>query len=241
MSEEKNEPSYTEDQYIFHDSGVYRLPKAVFIGTQSTFASALAEKALIRTGNLFETADGYEVDVARRNKAVFADVALPDIVLNNAPFKLCEGEGEPYLTPIFETHVGDKPLRLSVTWTPPKSMRLHFGVIGAINRAGTFELVNCYLFATHNETWGAKQFYLLPLPNTYTDGRVCMGNGFCPAPAKTLSKLIEDCVTQFRNSAWNADLLTPANRGACESLFRFNPATLQPCNPARWSSGSMGK
>ena len=65
---------------------------------------------------------------------------------------------------------------------------------------------NSYIFATRGNrvTFGTDQLYYYPMPNIYTDGRICWGN-IKTKPFQYLSA-VEGMVSSFFEGAFNSDL-----------------------------------
>lgn len=143
---------------------------------------------------------------------------------------------DPCLTPEF----GQKDETISLTkpeWKPPASARLWF-----ITHATMRSSVTCYLVFTRSDKPG---IWKLPLPNTYDDGKLCMGDAFeealhglRSAPNDTELGLHAAALEHFRNTAWNGDLWR--NRDATDALFRFNFEGKQLPVPDRWADWCSG-
>lgn len=132
----------------------------------------------------------------------------------------------PVAIPSFIT--GQSAVRMKPRWTPPDDMHLWFNVHTRAERPNqTPVLVYCSLCATCNSgNSGTKGLYLLPLPNTYGDGRVCMGGTTTaenPGTAVTVYDMFVRAWKQFDANMWNGDLLAEANLPKIEGMFRFDP------------------
>lgn len=74
----------------------------------------------------------------------------------------------------------------------------------------------CYLFAFSGND---RKCYLLPLPNLYDHGALCMGsfNGTMLAIAGCVKAALE----QLEKSQWNTDLLDATKTKKCQDMFQF--------------------
>lgn len=105
---------------------------------------------------------------------------------------------------------------LELTWTPPASMRLRYGVwIEPYDARDMFQASYSYLVAYDER----GQSYKLPLGNLYDDCRLCTGK--YENRSNNHVKLIHNSLKQFEQGLWNADLWK--NPEQTQRMFRFKP------------------
>lgn len=97
-------------------------------------------------------------------------------------------------------------------WTPPADMKLTFCLVAS----GSWIKSDALLFAKKT---GGTGFWRLPLPNTYTDGRLCLGEERT-IRGNTLAECLDNAVRRFHEAKWNTDLLS--DQSFCKKLFRFS-------------------
>ena len=115
----------------------------------------------------------------------------------------------------------------SVNWTPPEGFKVRFVVVASVS-GERWEVGNCYLIGVSRTTPG---WYRLPLPNTYDDGRVCMGGRVGASPTVAGAWLM--AFSHWQSAPFNADLIDRVNAGHCKGLFSYTSSGAQvPCeNP----------
>jgi hypothetical protein len=110
---------------------------------------------------------------------------------------------------------------MNMEWRPPEGLRLFFIGVWANNRDMISAIPTCYLVARDSD----RRTYLLPLPNLYEDGKICLGNFdsttemLRPTVFETFNRAIEI----FDQSKWNTDLLEERRIVNSKRLFRFTP------------------
>ncbi|MCR6656611.1 MAG: hypothetical protein NVV63_12555 [Opitutus sp.] len=132
-----------------------------------------------------------------------------------------ESDGPPHIVPVFQPLAGATRMRLK--WRPRGDMNLWF----VTARAPDTHVMTCYIVATHHEAG----LWRLPLPNTYEDGRLCMGPAFEDWLRKTVRyeiplwsdmALHRKAMEAASESTWNADLMGNINLVSTQQIFRFD-------------------
>ena len=154
-------------------------------------------------------------------------------------------ELKPILVPDFRGESGSVPMALE--WTPPTGCDLYF--ISAMN-AGDYgghdgnvsHHHKCYLVA-YDTNHPFRGQYLLPIPNQYGDGSLCMGSGW-DNDARRITRTKQnflgrhtEALKYATESSWNADLLDNKAAGA-RMLFRFDGAGMQAASDGDWTTHS---
>ena len=67
-----------------------------------------------------------------------------------------------------------------------------------------------------------KSFRAFPLPNCFSDGRICTGY---LGQANSLFELTQGAISRWKENNWNDDEFGEWKEDACEKLIRFNPET----------------
>lgn len=139
-----------------------------------------------------------------------------------------------FFVPVFDPTVPGS-IYLTHHWEVPDGMTISLVVCGGgdpqyINRwkVGTAYLVT--------RVAGVAGSWLLPLPNLYSDARMCLAKAGMPAqdlPRGALVTLWEGVWDIVKESNWNTDLM-PANQDASQKLFRFTPAGMPSPDATTW-------
>jgi hypothetical protein len=125
--------------------------------------------------------------------------------------------------------------RMKQSWTPPEGCRPFFFadvLDSAIPGPRRFKARQCYLVAA-GKTPG---WYRLPLPNTYADGTLCLGDGNTPM-GQTLATVWENAVTMFFSAPFNSDLSTEGTgMPGTKALFTFKVTDNKPVPCPDWET-----
>jgi hypothetical protein len=119
------------------------------------------------------------------------------------PWRMHEGA----LVPVFNSQTD--PI-MAIDWHPPFAVWMT-----VIERANNHTFANAYLYSCYG-----AQFYRLPLPNTFEDGKLCLGRQENPAMGSSM-QLLQRVTDNFASTPWNADLWNETEKTF--QLFRFNP------------------
>lgn len=121
----------------------------------------------------------------------------------NCPWRLHEG----LLVPVFNSH--DDPI-MAIEWYPPMPLFLTVG-----ENLANHTVPIAWMWA------GTKEApFRMPLPNTYVDGRLCLGNQ--PNPAMPTSQdLVARVLANLNQTQWNADLWSETENTF--RMFRYKP------------------
>lgn len=113
----------------------------------------------------------------------------------------------------------------------PNQFKLRVFFVTAFTKAGeNFQASkeSCYLVAKKE---GSNQTIRPPLPNIYTDGRLCMGD--FGAKEKILEVAFAKSLTHLHSSRWNTDLLDGMSLEDMAKIFTFKDGVNKP-PPARF-------
>ena len=123
-----------------------------------------------------------------------------------------DADGKVALVPVWKP---EQAAELDFVWKPPGSMQLFF--VGARFEKPPAE-TGFYIIAKHTN----RLTYLLPLPNVYDDGKICLPDELGTEDSQPLSVALDTALKSFQTSQWNIDLHHALN-DADRKLFRFDP------------------
>jgi hypothetical protein len=176
-------------------------------------AAAMAETAVRYAINV-AMVDGIPMSLVLSNKEIYAVMMLPCLTIT-APWMVNNG----ILQPRFTDADGNNPT-LPLKWPAQPGMRIMFAArIYKIPSLGyrTQAKESCFLLALDN----ALKSFMLPLPNIYGSGYMCMGD--FDGSAATIQEAMQKAYTQLHQSKWNADLLTDGRTRAANKMVTFKP------------------
>lgn len=128
------------------------------------------------------------------------------------------------LLPVFTA--GGDAIEMTCTWTPPGHLKMN-AAVSAKHDGMDWVSQHYFMFGTSAYDPG---FWKLPLPNSFEDGRMCLGRDYLPKD-KTLVGLLAKIVDHLHSSHWNTDIAPDYN--LTKALFRFDPSTLANAAPTR--------
>lgn len=136
---------------------------------------------------------------------------------------------------------GGTSMEMTLDYLPPQEMALFLAVDAKLT-GSAYKSQSHLLFACDWRTCtpgaGAvpqesSGFFKLPLPNTYSDGRICLGRGNESVQAPSAAELLARTHTILQNSVWNQDLSEQVENS--RQLFRWDAATATQRPPTlRW-------
>lgn len=162
------------------------------------------------------TYDGNPVTICQNASLVVAGVDIKSLNINAR----CRMIGDA-MVPVFVSN-GDG-VQLNCKWTPPEGCLLRVAISTKLD--GLVRTIKeVFLFArSASSTPGG--FFRLPLPNTFADGRMCMGNTFrFTVPSGTVEGLLAHAINHLNVSPWGTDMMPEESR--LRAMFRFDPSTL---------------
>lgn len=158
--------------------------------------------------------DGMNYSIIKSAKETYAVMAMPSIALN-CPWVI---GSDKLMRPNFGDTSGDNPT-MTIKWPAPTGMILLFAarIYWDSGYWTTRSKESCYLLALDNRF----NSYLLPLPNLYETGYLCMGefDGF----AATVHEAFEKAYRQFATSKWNSDLYGAERKAKVDKMMAFKP------------------
>lgn len=115
-------------------------------------------------------------------------------------------------------------------WLPNQFKLRLFFIVGFTKSGDSFvaSKESCFLVAKKE---GQNQTMRPPLPNIYTDGRLCMGD--FGVKEKILEVAFAKALTHLHNSRWNSDLLDDMSLEDIAKIFTFKDGVNKP-PPARF-------
>lgn len=136
---------------------------------------------------------------------------IPNITMITR-WTISEEENGLFMIPTFSSSTND--MAKTMIWNPPDDMHILFSCSTTVG-----EYTRCSLWAIHTTT---KRALRLPLPNLYTDSRICMGDDFFTLiRGKDIVALSECALSYVMNeSNWNTDLLPDESRFI--NVFRWD-------------------
>lgn len=213
---------WSKSAIVINEHGAYRWPGfEVFqvrdaVSTLEAFAKAEPQ----RMRRCFSV-ESKSVDlIAQGSQAIFV-YTLDKLHLNT----WWRREGEK-MVPDPAAKARRQGFQASAVWNLHRDMRMIYGACVSWNTE-KWVLVQAVLFVQSISKKKAGNL-LLPLPNLYTDGRVCLLSSDCDSElpsASTLAELAPLCLQQFNKTEWNAELNYDSAR--LGQLVQFNPANLE--------------
>lgn len=217
--------------FEIRDDGIYRRDQTVtYVGPQtdlvknlSKFAPRIIPGILSANEILAVTSNG--LSVARRLASLALHTYFRPMV--DVSEKVC-------LVPVWKQGT-PKATEMKLTWVPPDTMGLYI-VLYWECKEKSLNAVNPlpYLVSLAPN----KRTYLLPIPNLYGDGRICLGRGGDAIPWMRLGGLVpqlEKATELLQKTSWNTDLLRDTQRET-QAMFRFDPDGKQMAIQADWWS-----
>jgi hypothetical protein len=194
--------------YWIGENGFHRTRIATtYIGPETKFLERLAKTVPKAFTNLMPG-----IIVAISEEVVSIAKAITEIRLNTFFRPETDADGKVALVPVWRP---EQAAALDVTWKPPGSMQLFF-VAAQFN--GASQKNKFYIISRYTN----RLTYLLPLPNLYDDGRICLPDGPEEEYAGPLSSALDMALKSFQTSQWNIDLHR-AQDHADRKMFRFDP------------------
>ncbi len=194
--------------YWIGEDGFHRTRIATtYIGPETKFLERLAKTVPKVFTNLMPG-----IIVAISEEVVSLAKAITEIRLNTFFRPETDADGKVALVPVWRP---EQAAALDVIWKPPGSMQLFF-VAAQFN--GASQENKFYIIARYTN----RLTYLLPLPNLYDDGQICLPNGPEEEHTGPLSSVLDMALKSFQTSQWNMDLHHPQDH-ADRKMFRFDP------------------
>lgn len=160
--------------------------------------------------------DGLNYHIVKTATETYCVMALTHLNLT-APYKL---EEDGMLRPQFDDRSGENPT-MQLQWPAPSGMMLVFAARMYVSPYGigwqTRYKDACYLLAMDSKFIS----YLLPLPNLYDTGYMCMGE--YDGNASNAQDSFKKAFQQLMASSWNADLYSDTKRKLVNKLMSFKP------------------
>lgn len=182
-----------------------------YVGSQLSILNALVKFVPRMINGLFD--DGSVLAVSGEGVSLSRTI---DHLMIHTYFKPIKDPKEKVIfIPVF-MQPGDQ---MNLRWEPPKDMQLHVVAYWAGRDGINVTLPDIYLIALSS----AKKTYLLPLPNLYNEGKLCLGHGIGDEFfAKTGMAQLEKAIGILQGSIWNSDLLAHVRTSSTEAMFRFD-------------------
>jgi hypothetical protein len=197
--------------YAIEFDGIHRITiNDEYIGTQSELLRALSKSAPKMVKGVLP--EGIHLEVSAEGMAMATMVH--ELNFNTFFRPIVDVNEKVNLVPVWRPPGSEMKFK----WIPPKGMLLYF----VMYWGGDDDPTRCepipYLVAVNPLN---KRIYLLPIPNLYDDGRICLGRDivFSGVPAMTQ---LEKGVKILMDSRWNGDLLRLDDEHKTHELFRWD-------------------
>jgi hypothetical protein len=188
--------------------------------------SRIAGQEVRRATAVFALEDKLVRLASRFDGSLILGVVLDHIRLDTN-FSLFEDiAGGKFLSPVFRGN--RNTVHTTCLWKPPDTMEIHFAVHMSLVGDITWQMIDSLLFARPINRPG---FFKLPLPNTFGDGRMCLGNGPNRINGDTAQEVLTKAHTMFESGVWNTDLIDEINLENTRKLFQFDPSNFLPIPP----------
>jgi len=194
--------------YWIGEDGFHRTRiTTTYIGPETKFLERLAKTVPKAFTNLMPG-----VIVAISEEVVSIAKPIEEIRLKTYFRPETDADGKVALVPVWKPQ---QAAELDFVWKPPGSMQLFF--VGARFEEPSAE-TGFYIIARYSN----RLTYLLPLPNVYDDGKICLPDEVGPQDSQPLSVALDSALKSFQTSQWNIDLHHALNY-ADRKMFRFDP------------------
>ena len=198
-----NRPSNRNTEYIFRDNKlIIREINEKSGGFTNDFLAKLVEIPSIVIKNPIDGVSA--IALGAKGNSLYLATELPYLTFNTwykAGSPIINGENVPNLVPVWTEREG--AIKMSLDWYPPKYMSLIFISAFRPAQANAWEYYDTLLVAKIGD-----QIHRPPIPNIYSDGRICMGNHFeRPTQETPIFEAFEYAVNDFTESEYNSDLV----------------------------------
>jgi len=198
-----NRPSQRKTDYLFRDNQlIIRETTERVGGFANDFLTKLVDIPAIVIKNPI---DGVcAMALGAKGNSLYLATELPYLNFNTwykAGSPIINGENVPNLVPVWVER--DGAIKMSLDWYPPKYMSLIFISVFRPAQGNLWEYYDTLLVAKIGD-----QIHRPPIPNVYSDGRICMGSHFeRPTPDTSIFEAFEHAVNDFTESEYNSDLI----------------------------------
>ncbi len=176
-------------------------------------ATVMGENAVRIVKNAAEL-DKLPYSLVASAKELYAVIRLPFLTLN-CPWVI---GSDKLMRPNFGDTSGESPT-MPIKWPAPTGMTLVFAarIYQGSGLSESRAKDSCYLLALD------KSFncFLLPLPNLYDSGYLCMGQ--FDGVTHSVHGAFELAYRQFIQSKWNADLYSSERKAKVDKMMAFKP------------------
>jgi hypothetical protein len=209
-----------EQTYEIRRNGFYRHTHSwEYIGEETEMVRHLQKRVPIALPNL---TSGKHLCVSQTGLSLASRITMLQLHTYFAP--MTGTDEKVVMVPVFLKGT-NRAADMSMDWTVPETMRLYFvsrwafaaGIEGAVGVMPLF-----YLIAVDPSQ---KRTHILPLPNIYDEGKVCMGSGTDMEKFDLRQDVFQQqdyALNAFLKSRWNADLLNENRAKNSKLIFRFD-------------------
>lgn len=206
--------------YVFDkDDGLVRLTPTRLANADQALESLAQQQSLCMPGAFLASHDivgnGKKVNIVAKRDCTIAWCKIDRLPMRTQ-YVLMDGS----MVPIFAT--GLNFVNRQFLWLAP--MEIRFGVRFSLE----------FPMQRHQPMWYAKECWLparhtdgsswkLPLPNHYSDGRLCLGDSFLSIRGDSIQEAFGKCLDLLGNSNWNNDQIPEVS--CSQKMFRFHPET----------------
>ncbi len=126
-----------------------------------------------------------------------------------------------FLVPMFETN--PDYLQLDLKWPVPPQLKLYLAVKAIPNQWRPERA--CLFVRVEGQTGNWR----LPIANTYSDGRICLGRQYEQIRKTSMQEVMQESLNLLDTASWNSDLFEDGWRIAnCHAMFAFKTADRTP-------------
>lgn len=204
--------------YIIDRDKIYLQPPARLMGAATRILTEFANREAVRCPNFMpqpEWSSNGPIGLALRKDYCIVWQRLKRLTIKTY-YNIVSTASGPYMNPEFAS--SREYVERTCVWYAPSNMHLYFAVPQLSDGLGSW-LTECAMLFAFCE--GQTGFWKLPLPNTYVDGKICLGRSWPEGVARTALENYRDAFRRFDENPWNTDL--PADQAQTRQLFRFNP------------------
>ncbi len=218
----------TNHFFIIKKDGIYsRTETEEYIGPQSSLLETLAKRTPMVIPGI---AAGISVAVTTEGMALAGRLEPNKLMLSTHFRPITDTKENVFLVPVWAAQKTPASAEHKLEWIPPDGMVLWFVTAWECKDADpTGHTPKCYLLA--RDAQDMRYTYLLPMPNLYEDGRICMGDSFRPS-GNVPGKQYDIAVKSFMSTDWNNHLI--GNAVNSQEMFKFDGNGKQVAPTKNW-------
>lgn len=208
-----------EQVYLLKPNGFWRRTRTdEYIGPEYEMLRQVARRVPITLPNLMP---GKHFSISQTGLSLASRITMLQIHTYFAP--MTGVDEKVVMVPVF-VKMGNRSADMTMDWTVPSDMKLFFVSRWAYNAGQESPVGIMPIFYLIVVDPALQRTHTLPLPNTYDEGKICMGEGALENfdLRKDVFQQHEIAMEAFLKSRWNADLLHENRAKESKRLFRFD-------------------